>query len=298
MKRFLLFFIFVASGPFAYAQFYPATDLYNYDPKLINPAYAGLKNEQNYQAQYSSVDQNASDFPYTAMVAFSSSLRKINSGVGVFLSKNREGPITMISSSLLYNYQFKFGATRVSFGTQLSYQHSTIDFSRYQYIQPNDPFLDPGNAHRNTLIADFGVACDMGNFSAGISTQNLAFLQDEATTAYRGRADADCNVFLNYKFTINPSLSITPSTRVKTDFNGSYNINVTGIAELKEMFLLGAGVEMGGGKITEIYSAGLIIAKRVQLIGIVYSGVNQTWSRVHNNVDLMLRVRIKNKQAS
>lgn len=291
MKRFLLPLTFVLSTQLVFSQVYIPFRLYNYDPKLINPAFAGLRNEQNYQLQYEGWGQNYNHFPYITFTAVSLPIRSINSGVGAYASKTRIGPYDILSGSILYNYQFKLSENkRLSLGTQLSYARSKTDYS---YLNLKDDF--PGVVTERYAV-DFGIAYDDGNFSAGFSTQNLirSIPDDDGLLIY----DRAAHLFASYNIQASPSINIKPSALLTTDFRFFYITDINAIFELKHRLLFGAGVQITSDRQRGVYNAGVIIAKSVQLIGVIYSGKNHTnYSSSPNNLELMLRVVIKNKTA-
>lgn len=296
MKRFFLFSAIALTGQFSFSQVRTPFRLYNYDPKLINAAFAGLKNEQNYQAHYQ--DHGNMQFPgspFTAFTAFSTPLRKINSGVGAFLSLYRIGAYKTYTGGILYNYQINLGNNKkLSIGTQLSYNHLEFDFS-YLKLKNNDPLVDEFSRHRTSYTADFGIAYEGSNLSLGYSTQNL--IQSDAKFPATANLRTH-SIYASYNLAITPSISFKPSVLVVTDFNGDHFSDLNAIVELKEIFLLGGGVRFIDNHTWGTYNAGVIIAKKVQLIGVIYSGQNHTnYSSSPNNLELLLRVVIKNKTA-
>ena len=290
MKSFSLLLMLWLVWASVFSQDLRPLSLYNYDPKLINPAYAGLLDEQNYQVQYNGIID--SEYPaYTALTGFSLQLSKLNSGIGVFLWREEVGGYTEKNASFLYNYQIKFGnKNKLSIGTEIRYSDMSIDYSKFRTATPDDPLRNE-ISHDKIVIADFGVVYKAKSLSIGMSTQNLA-------RSHKPKLVSDYHFYsfyAAYELPVCSWLVFKPSAFFRTPLTSSqYNfIELNGLLEFKKLIFIGMQTSMGSFTSYQSYSAGITIAKRVQLIGIVYSGIAKRFNT--NNLELMARVVIPNK---
>jgi type IX secretion system PorP/SprF family membrane protein len=289
MKSILIIAIFLVVSYAALSQVAGPLGFYNYDPMLTNPAFAGLINEQNYQIQYSGRGHNFDGYPFTAFTAFSTQLTKINSGIGAMLWRSRIGVHNETNASLLYDYQFKFGAEHcLSIGAQMGYSRILNDYSILDSVEPI-----PSKKY-NVIIADFGFAYRISNFYLGISTQNMLRSQE---SDYVTSSPAQYYKFYSmYEFNVASWLKFKPSILANTDFKSQPNLEINGILVVREILLAGVSVETWGDYTFQKYNAGVDIKKKLQIIGTVYSEFNHWhYSSSSNNIELMVRLRIANK---
>lgn len=292
MKLFPLSIILSLVSVYGISQDLRPFNLYNYDSKLINPAYAGLLNEQNYQVQYNG-GSGSNDFPYTALTGFSLQLPKLNSGIGGFLWRESVGVYTEDNTSFLYNYQVKLGeGKRLSIGAEIRYSYISIDYSKLN-LQGNggDPLLSSYQIQRDKVVtADFGMVYKTGDFSIGVSTQNLMQShKQEILSTMRVYS-----FYSAYELPVRPWLVFKPSAFFRTTFTDSQSdiVELNAVMEFKKVLFVGMQTTMGDFKSFQSYNAGIAIAKRVQLIGVIYSGVYHRNKASNNNIELMVRVVI------
>ncbi len=293
-KSIVLAVLYFLTCNLAFSQTYGTFDLYNYDPKMINPAFAGLINEQNYHVQFSGGD---SDYPYTALTAFSTRINGINSGIGAMLWRSERGPFRENSTRFLYNYQFKFGNNKcLSIGVQSGYTDLYLDEPLYTLINLGDDLLiNEDDMHSKTYTGDIGVVYKVNNFHLGISTENLVYSQQAATLFYNTPYRI-YNIFSMHQFEMASWLKFQPSILVRTALRDLSYVDLNGIFVLKNFILLGAAAQYRNGDIYQNYNAGIDIKKKLQFIGTLYAGAKHRNYSPPFSVELMLRLRIANRE--
>lgn len=297
MKRVSLSILLLLISASVFSQYLRSFSLYNYDPKLINPAYAGLQNEQNYQVQYAANTKGYGDStpPYAALTGFSLQLTRLNSGIGGFLWKESVGVYTEDNASFLYNYQVKLGdERRLSIGSEIRRTEISLDYSKLEIVGGFDPLLSSYQVqHDRVVTADFGVVYNAKAFSVGASTQNLVQSHKQEIV----KASRYYSFYSAYQLPIRPWLAFKPSIFLITGFTGSQSeiLELNTVLEFKKIIFIGARGTISNYKNYMSYNAGITIAKRVQLIGVVYSGIYHDNISNTGHVELMLRVVIPRK---
>jgi type IX secretion system PorP/SprF family membrane protein len=263
-------------------------DFYNYDPKLINPAFAGIVSEQDYQVQFGGAGFDYDGYPRTLFSAFSTRLNNINSGIGAMWSQSRIGSYTETNVAALYNYQFKLGDKKyLSVGTQLGLSHTNIDFAEIDIVDGVD---DEPSSHLN-FHGNFGIGFRVNKFYAGIATGNLIVSGD-----YFWPYNRYYSFYSMYEFQVASWLKFKPSLLLRTTFTDSPYLDVNAIVTIKDFLLLGTTSQIRNDNVYQKYNLGFDIAKKVQLVGTLYSGVNHRNPYSPDlNIELMLRLRIQNK---
>ena len=118
-----------------FSQFYAA-------PLYLNPAFAGSTNQArfgiNYRNQWPAIDANFT----TISAFFDTFIEEKNSGVGVMLSRDREGILGLQSISLSAQYAYEVNITEgLSFrpGVQVALYNRSINFSKLTFGDQFDP---------------------------------------------------------------------------------------------------------------------------------------------------------------
>lgn len=118
-----------------YSQFYAA-------PLYLNPAFAGSTNQArfgiNYRNQWPAIDANFT----TISAYFDTYIEDKNSGVGVMLTRDREGILGLQSISLAAQYSYNLSLTEgLSFrpGVQLALYQRSVNFNKLTFGDQFDP---------------------------------------------------------------------------------------------------------------------------------------------------------------
>jgi type IX secretion system PorP/SprF family membrane protein len=118
-----------------YSQFYAA-------PLYLNPAFAGSTNQArigiNYRNQWPAIDANFT----TISAYFDTYIEDKNSGVGVMLTRDREGILGLQSISLAAQYSYNLSLTEgLSFrpGVQLALYQRSVNFDKLTFGDQFDP---------------------------------------------------------------------------------------------------------------------------------------------------------------
>jgi type IX secretion system PorP/SprF family membrane protein len=139
-----------------------------------NPAATGNTNDLNifllHRTQWSGFDDDA---PQTSLLNATNYFDKINSGVGLSLSYDKEGQLnTNYNAKLAYAYHLKLGAkTLLSLGLGLNLQNRSTDWDKVVMIYPE---LDlSGKESKTGIDFDFGLEFNTERFTFGASLNRI-----------------------------------------------------------------------------------------------------------------------------
>lgn len=140
----------------------------------VNPAFAGIKGqsrlEVNFRDQWPAMPQTYVSY----RMAFDAALANLNSGVGVFLSKDDEGQSVMKTMQIGVQYNYQLQLTKnlaLNTGIQAAYTQKDIDWEELQFYDQIDPvygFTDAsGNPNPSAQIPPSETKITYTDFSAG-----------------------------------------------------------------------------------------------------------------------------------
>ena len=208
MRTLLLLLIFTCSFATAFGQGMPMVNLYPYDPSWINPAFVG--SQYNHKFSFYGNTYLSSDFsgPTTSSVSYEVRLPVINSGAGFRLMNDKIGSFFRTQLSGLYSYQHELSTGSVRIGTNVIYSRETIDFSLYQLIDPDDPFISSGSSEDEAWDADIGLAYQVEGVTVGATLLNA--FNSNTKLSYNDNIRA-FNGYLAYKAKLSEHISFHPS---------------------------------------------------------------------------------------
>jgi type IX secretion system PorP/SprF family membrane protein len=294
MKNLITMAVFLLISTLGVCQVYRNFGFYNLDPKLINPAYAGLLTSQDYQSQLLAKDMDPESRNYSLMTASSGKINSIQSGWGVILWAYRRYNYYEYNGSIQYNYQCTLSNTAtLSIGTQWGFSSSQLDFSGLDVKDLDDPSYGLKDVH-NKIIGDFGIALHINKFNAGIGTTNLIVTNNVEFSSYT--PNRRYNVFAMYDFKITPWLNFIPSFMMTTNLQSSPYVELNGLVKIKNIIMLGTTRELEQDYSYQKYIAGIDIMNRFQFIATLYAGYNHCQVDYYTsdglNLEVMSRWRI------
>ncbi len=262
----------------------------------MNPAFAGLINEQNFDLQIQSYLDNPK-FGTTAQLSYSNKIAGINSGIGFIFSNSKTGYFTDTKMSVLYNYQFNVGSEgKLSLGTALKYKRQNIDYSGLVIMDSDDYWVSiiEGSSTSSNFDFDLGVLYQIKNFYISANSINLLQSNHNNGDGWLAPNTRTFNVYVMNDFRFREWLKFTPSLSYKTNFNGNWFLDVNAICELQKWILLGSTFRADENDLFGIYNVGLNIRDKVQIITKIYGG-DEKGKYAGNAFELMITAKIKNE---
>lgn len=140
----------------------------------VNPAFSGIKGqarlEANFRDQWPSIPQTYVSY----RIAFDALLYEVNSGVGLFISKDDEGQnvLNTLQMGVQYSYQLQLAKNlALSTGIQAAYVQKSVDWGALQFYDQIDPiygFTDvAGNPNPTAQLPPADTKLTYPDFAAG-----------------------------------------------------------------------------------------------------------------------------------
>lgn len=256
MKKLLFILSLVLIIKSVNAQGISEFDIYQYDLKIINPAFAGLEKGYEFNAFLQQKKVTSS------MCSFEGNISKLNSGIGLIYQRNETRAFYERNLKALYNYQYVLKEDKkISLGMSLNYE--SIGFDQNASSLALSYISEPGN--RTFLSWDLGAVYDSNTFFGGISIENISrerIKGDELATSVKG-----FNATVGYKINNLGMFDIRPMLFFN-EFDGYSYFDINLQTEFKKLII--AGARYGSKYKSLSFNAG-VHYKNIRLIGKVFS---------------------------
>ena len=171
MRYLISFCLFLSIGINVQAQDFPHYSLYNLNPYVINPAYAGVEGRPFVSLTHRRQWLGIEDAPVTSNIAFHTPVvGGFNMGLNV--TQDEYGIFQQNGALLTFGYNVQLGFNQyLSFGISGGAKMQNINFDG---IDVSDPAL--GNINQDNTIkldGNIGLAYHISGFNLGFSLQNI-----------------------------------------------------------------------------------------------------------------------------
>jgi type IX secretion system PorP/SprF family membrane protein len=226
------------------AQQDPNYTQYMYNMSVINPAYAGSKENLSGGLLYRSQWVGIEGAPNTGTFFLHSPVGK-NVGLGLSVVSDKIGPVQENNVYADFSYTLNMGGEhRLAFGLKAGATMHKVDFNTiYPTLpqqSPNDPF-SAGNPNATFLNVGTGVFYYTQKYYVALSVPNMlkAKYLDFDGSKY---GSEEMHYFLTggYVFDINPNLKFKPFAMVKSSLNAPTSFDVSTNFLLYDKLELGA----------------------------------------------------------
>ena len=201
---------------------------YMFSQIFYNPAWAGLDGttyvaaaHRTQWAGYSSSFDGNDGAPSTQLLSFVMPLPKGLDGAGLTVIRDQLGAVTNyeIQVSLAYQKEMPFGT--LSFGIRPSLFSHALDFNQFRAVDPEDPLI-LGFGQESQMKPDLsaGVYFSGRKFFGGVAVNHL--LQpsfDFSIDNLDNNLEPSFNFYGGYNYQVSPSILLTPSVFVRSEFN-------------------------------------------------------------------------------
>lgn len=229
----------------------PTFTEYNYNPFLVNPAYAGIQGD--WEANLSNIGFGSADFdgaPKTFSFSAHSGIRDRNMGLGAAVINDKVGVTTatqvygaysyrIVLNDNAYPYWKVYDRSFISFGLQagvLMYDQNLLSLGI-----TDDPNFS-GNINSTMPMAGAGVMFGMANFFAGISIPNL--IGDSFSNQDNLKLSKPIYGYTGYHFVLDrysPDYILKPSMLFKYESGAPFQVDVNLSLSIKSIIEIGAG---------------------------------------------------------
>lgn len=238
--RLLLCVLGIFLGHLVYSQQDPQYTQYMYNMNVVNPAYAGSKENLSigllFRDQWSGIKGAPRTFTFNAHTPVGNGL-----GVGLSAINDKAGPMERTNAYADISYTIELGATgNLAFGVKAGATFNDINLMDLDLQDPGDPAFSQ-NYDKTKPNFGAGVMYYTDNWYVGFSVPNL--LTSKHIDADGHKFGEDKQHFFataGYVFEIGDNFKLKPSTLVKGAFGAPVSFDVNLNALFYEMFEIGA----------------------------------------------------------
>lgn len=245
MKTIIKSLILVIIAVNAYGQQDPQFNQYIFNNLIINPAYAGTKGIGQLNATFATQWMGFEGAPSTQTISFDAPATE-NIGLGVHLINDKIGAQTQQGVFGSYAHKVRLNEQfRLSFGLAAGASHFTIDGSKLEIENENDPAIPQVYVNKLRFDSKSGLFLFSDRFYAGFSVTGLlsdVFKNNDLEVATQTR-----HYYLTsgYVFDLDENFKFKPSILIKEDFKAPTNVDLTAYFLYREKIWLGASLRTG-----------------------------------------------------
>lgn len=236
------------------AQQTPLFPEYNYNPFIINPAYAGMAAGSVASVSHNRYVKNMEGTPVTSSLSFHSPLSQDKMGIGAAIIRDKIGVISATSATLAYSYKLFFDLKRDRPYWEVYDQH-VFSFGMTAGMQRlHENLLELGVGHDPEFAENLsetiptigaGFLYNKVGFYLGVSAPNLL----GSKLAARNNLDLAVPVYgyTGYRFftDLYKEIMVMPSALVKYEQGAPLQIDMNLAVNFRNKFEIGAGYRSG-----------------------------------------------------
>lgn len=236
----------MAAGTFsAFAQQDPHYSQYMFNGLVLNPAYAGSRDQVSSNLLYRRQWTGISGAPTTYSASVHGPSRNLRHGFGLSFYNDAIGVTKETNVSVTYAYRIPMGENaHLAFGLQGSLMSYKADFTKIKLGDPNDPAYLNQNISLLLPNAGAGIYFNTNRFYAGVAiphliNQNLTDGNTDAMQALHltGTAGVVLGITDDVKFKPSTMIKYVPGAPLTFDLNGNFIFS--------DRFGVGAGYRHG-----------------------------------------------------
>ena len=226
MKNFYIIIVLLIATQ-VYGQQDPQYTQYMYNMNVINPAYAGSKENLSFGLLYRTQWTGIDGAPKTGtFFAHSPVGEKV--GLGLSVISDEVGPVKETNAYVDFSYTLKLGgAHKLAFGIKAGATFHDIGLAGIDLIDPNDPFFQNINTTTPNIGAGFFYYTD-NYYLAGSVPNILNSVHLDANGNKIGSEDSHYFLTGGYVFDLSANAKLKPSFLVKSAFGAptSFDANL------------------------------------------------------------------------
>ena len=226
MKNFYIIIVLLIATQ-VYGQQDPQYTQYMYNMNVINPAYAGSKENLSFGLLYRTQWTGIDGAPKTGtFFAHSPVGEKV--GLGLSVISDEVGPVKETNAYVDFSYTLKLGgAHKLAFGIKAGATFHDIGLAGIDLIDPNDPFFQNINTTTPNIGAGFFYYTD-NDYLAGSVPNILNSVHLDANGNKIGSEDSHYFLTGGYVFDLSANAKLKPSFLVKSAFGAptSFDANL------------------------------------------------------------------------
>lgn len=237
--RYILIIIIAGFPLLSYSQQDPQYSQYLFNGVVINPAYAGSRENININALFRKQWVQVNGSPCSQTLSLDAPLFHNNIGIGLYAYNDAIGAQYQKGLFGSFAYRIKVSERgRLALGVSVGVNQIGIDGSKLTTDQPNDPSIPEGRVSKLKPDGQLGLYYNTNKFFAGLSVSDIItndYKNLQVTSERR-------HYYLSSGFvtTLSESFKLRPSFLIKEDFKGPTNTDLTAFLIFKDRIWVGS----------------------------------------------------------
>lgn len=238
MRHFLILFLVLVTIK-TVAQQDPQYTQYMYNMTVVNPAYAGSKDNVSfgllYRTQWNGIDGAPNTGTFFVHTPVGDKV-----GLGLSVIADEIGPVKETNAYVDFSYSLRMGEQTLAFGLKAGATFHNIGLAGLDLIDPNDPFFSQ-NINTTTPNIGAGAFYYGDNYYIAASVPNiLSSVHLDANGNNIGSETSHYFLTGGYVFQLSENTKLKPSFLVKSAFDAPTSFDVNVNALFFEKFEIGA----------------------------------------------------------
>lgn len=223
---------------------------------FVNPGYAGINKQicltSIYRQQWTGFtstytlngeEKTFKSSPQTILLTVDAPIRALHGGIGLNVFSDKLGAENNIGVKIAYSFHVNIAIGTLGIGLQAGFLNKTIDFSKFNALDENDPLLMNNTGKKNTFMTDiaFGLFYNIpGKAYVGISSNQLIESKIKLGDGFNSKLKRHYYLTGGYHWTLAnaPDWELSPYVLIKTDF-ASAQYDITAMVKWKNMIWAG-----------------------------------------------------------
>ncbi|MFN3918593.1 MAG: type IX secretion system membrane protein PorP/SprF [Flavobacteriales bacterium] len=225
---------------------------YMFNQFVINPAYAGSKDELSVNLSHRSQWVGFEGAPQTQVFNIHAPLKK-GLGAGMQVFNDQIGPRNVVGASAAFSYRIKMGKGKLGFGLRGGIMNYGYDWAKLNYHDMTDDVIGVGKESFIVPSFDFGTYYQSKTFYGGLEVKHLdrAKFPVKVQSASpsldtEGRMYLHAALFLGKAFEINKDIALKTSVLMRAVENGHGYTDLNASIFLYRRIWAGVGARSNG----------------------------------------------------
>jgi type IX secretion system PorP/SprF family membrane protein len=236
MKRFITILFLLVYASLIKAQQDPQYNLYQFNPLVINPAYAGARDGLSGAANVRNQWVGFEGAPKTSVLSVHSPILNKNIGLGLTVLSDKIGPRNMIGVAGNFAYILKLNEKwKLSFGLSAGYNRFQFNYNQLTFKTMDNTSAGVNDLSRGALDFNSGIYLRTNTFFFGFSATHMYAkqlfkidLKDTSSVASQlsYRLHTHNFMYIGKSFLLNENVIFSPTILFRTARKGNANLDV------------------------------------------------------------------------
>lgn len=235
MKKYLVLLVCIGLMRSLFGQQDPQYNMYQFNPLIINPAYAGARDGLSVAANVRNQWVGFTGAPKTNIISAHAPIANKKVGVGFIVLSDRVGPRSMVGFAGNFAYIAKLNSNwKLSLGLSAGYNRFQFDYRDITFKTVDNTSQSIGIINAGSLDFNSGFYLRTGSFFVGISFTHIAardlynktIQTTTETTNLSYRLRTHNFLTIGKSFIINQDVVFAPTLAVRRTEKGRGNLDI------------------------------------------------------------------------